>query len=689
MKVFILIFVLLLCSKINLIGQIVLKKSNISAANGTLSSGNYSTIIEIGGSIVGEIKDSSNEFKTTIGFFPIENNLAPTILNFDPKTGEHGTPVTITGTNFSTTLTDNIVKFNGITATITGNPTSTSISTTVPTGATSGKITVEVGGQIATSSEEFTVTAPTAPIEIINEVFPVTYNKGSSLTPSITLNDVSSISEVNFKTRGISELDNAISTTSVSSDGKTFQVTLNPSELQDEIGQYYYFEIIDNQATPNTLNSNVGRSFVKYTSSDNQIPTLSFGDQVSNYQIIAIPIDLDDKKVSSVFSALMPYDKTMWRLFDYANGNNREYSGFSTISVGKGYWLIVRNSATINPGSGTSAKVNQTGAIQLTLAAGWNLIGNPYNFRISWDDVLDANGNPSNIGELNTFSGGTLTTSTTLDRYRGGFVFNSGSSTTIDIPATRNTSLGGRKGTKEPNARLGDSQWELALNLTDGELNNLLGGIGMHPNATVTGKDNYDQVSVPMIEGMGFFELAFDHPEYKAKFNKEIVPTQEQYTWEMEVIRDNDQALTLHWQNEALGDSEYQLYLMDMSTLRTINMKEENKMAVGKDTKKLKIVYGKPEYTEEQINSLTPFLGEPYPNPATDYVTIPFKVPSREGGSTVSLTIYDNTGKVVSHYSDYYKEGTYHLDWKFDHRGMYIIQLQMDGIKKSNKIIIR
>ena len=83
----------------------------------------------------------------------------PTIISFTPASGPVGTSVVITGTNFSTTNANNIVKFNGITALATAS-TATSITTTVPTGATTGLITVTVGGNTATSATNFTVTTP-------------------------------------------------------------------------------------------------------------------------------------------------------------------------------------------------------------------------------------------------------------------------------------------------------------------------------------------------------------------------------------------------------------------------------------------------------------------------------------------------------------------------------------------------
>lgn len=83
-----------------------------------------------------------------------------TITEIAPSTGIVGESVTITGTNFSTTSSENIVKFNGATATVT-TATATLLTLTVPHDATSGKITVTTNGVTAESTSDFTVPNPT------------------------------------------------------------------------------------------------------------------------------------------------------------------------------------------------------------------------------------------------------------------------------------------------------------------------------------------------------------------------------------------------------------------------------------------------------------------------------------------------------------------------------------------------
>lgn len=83
----------------------------------------------------------------------------PTITLFEPSSGLVGTAVAIKGTNFSATDTGNAVSFNGTPAAITSSSNAV-ITAVVPINATSGKITVRVNGQMATSVNDFTVLSP-------------------------------------------------------------------------------------------------------------------------------------------------------------------------------------------------------------------------------------------------------------------------------------------------------------------------------------------------------------------------------------------------------------------------------------------------------------------------------------------------------------------------------------------------
>jgi len=92
---------------------------------------------------------------------------APSIASLSPTSGQVGTVVTITGSNFGTTQGASTVKFNGTAATP-SNWTNTSITAPVPTGATSGNVVVTVGGQ-ASNGVSFMVTGAPGSITHIQQ----------------------------------------------------------------------------------------------------------------------------------------------------------------------------------------------------------------------------------------------------------------------------------------------------------------------------------------------------------------------------------------------------------------------------------------------------------------------------------------------------------------------------------------
>lgn len=86
---------------------------------------------------------------TSSGSFTVQ----PSISSFTPTSGAPGTAVTITGGGFTGTTA---VTFNGVAATYTVNSDS-KITTSVPSSATTGPISVTTAGGKATSSTNFTV----------------------------------------------------------------------------------------------------------------------------------------------------------------------------------------------------------------------------------------------------------------------------------------------------------------------------------------------------------------------------------------------------------------------------------------------------------------------------------------------------------------------------------------------------
>src|SRR5262249_52440819 len=118
------------------------------------------------------------------------------IIDFVPPGGSIGSTVSVYGTGFSATASEDIVAFNGTTATIV-SATPSALTVRVPTGATTGKITVTTSQGSATSSADYMVLSSSAAPGI------------SSFAPAFgTQGTVISVTGVHFQTNVV---DNNVS----------------------------------------------------------------------------------------------------------------------------------------------------------------------------------------------------------------------------------------------------------------------------------------------------------------------------------------------------------------------------------------------------------------------------------------------------------------------------------------------
>ncbi|MBI9063349.1 MAG: IPT/TIG domain-containing protein [Marinilabiliaceae bacterium] len=140
--------------------------NGVEATVRSVSSTTILTSVPVG-STTGPVSVSVNNAAPAEG--PAFTVLLPTITALDPVAGGVGETVTLTGTNFSATKEENKLWFNGVEAVVTA-ATSTSITTSVPQGATTGVVSVAVDNGTKVTGSEFTVTNfVTIDISILNE----------------------------------------------------------------------------------------------------------------------------------------------------------------------------------------------------------------------------------------------------------------------------------------------------------------------------------------------------------------------------------------------------------------------------------------------------------------------------------------------------------------------------------------
>jgi len=102
------------------------------------------------------------------------------------------------------------------------------------------------------------------------------------------------------------------------------------------------------------------------------IPEIAFH---TGWNMIAIPGIPLDNSASSVLSDLIDAGNVLdGSLYEYEEGSYRQYpQEFTTLSPGKGYWLYITN-----PVANTYTGMEISWDFEISLSAGWNLIGYPF-----------------------------------------------------------------------------------------------------------------------------------------------------------------------------------------------------------------------------------------------------------------------------------------------------------------------
>ncbi|MBL7873072.1 MAG: IPT/TIG domain-containing protein [Cyclobacteriaceae bacterium] len=598
-----------------------------------------------------------------------------TVTSFTPAAGIVGTSVNIIGTGFSSVNGNNSVTFNGVTATVTAVPasTSTSITTTVPVGATTGKISITVASQAATSVSDFIVTKLGISQTNYPEFFIV---DESGANVAILVNDINEIQSIKINRRGITEEDSKLKVDAIpfTTSGNTVSLSVPASYFTDPLGLYCWFSITEKAG--NDIPSQPGNIYLKYPASSNKqvIPDLTSGKKTSAYQVIAIPLQLTTKSTKDVFADLGSYDNKKWRLYSLTNEKLGENP--LTMETGKGYWFIMRDQTEINPGAGTVVKASKQIPYEMSLSSGWNLIGNPYNFSISWDDVLDHNGLTEEKLKLRQFLNGGFVADPLLKRFRGGFV-ESDIARVIEIPVINKSQSGGRKSAQDPTALDADT-WHVNLNLQENEFSNSLLGFGMNPQAA-EGKDSWDETTLPLLTGLSSATFSFRELNGKT-LSKDIVPKQSNYSWIAKLSNTND--VTLTWRNTYFGENDKQLILELSSRVELTDMRKSHQITIPPGNHVLTFHFGSDGYVKEQVLEEEIRIGQIFPNPINRHhglLQLPISLPS--GENFVKASLHDIYGSKMEYAIDKLNGGRQLLGLKFEMKhmepGLYILKVEI------------
>lgn len=429
------------------------------------------------------------------------------------------------------------------------------------------------------------------------------------------------------------------------------------------------------------------------------------GSSVNSYRVFSVPFVLDNKTPAAVLEDdLGQYDDTKWRFFDVQNATLRDYPAIrnsSIINPGKGFLMLVNMPGkVIDAGSGRTPNV--ANFTQIPLINGWNLIGNPFDFDIPFNN-LSVNGAPPDAqyhGSNGWTSGGDLR------KWEGLAIHSTGTGTLTIVPQS------GPLNKYILSNRFKDDDWGIKISARSENSIDQDNYIGVYSELDQTQRNYWHEP--PRLPNAVSLRITPDANElHKIALSENsilssmIQPVNEEGNyWDFEMISDKvGEEVRVDLEYFANIPQEFKKYLIDFNFNIVYELTDELEFIILKtDYRKkceFRIVIGNENFVETNSGGLdlmpTVFeLRQNFPNPFNPNTNMIFSLPQN---SKVTLEVYNLLGQKVKTLinNKSYNQGYHTIEW--DGRnglgenaasGMYVFRLisgKQMSIKKG--ILIR
>ena len=419
--------------------------------------------------------------------------------------------------------------------------------------------------------------------------------------------------------------------------------------------------------------------------------SVSFGNvnNINNYKIIGIPGN-SNIAVSSVAQGDYQYD---WNVYD-DNGNAQDYlvtnSNFK-FTPGKAYWILSSKSLNINQQI-TPVQLNKNdNTYSVPLHSGWNLISNPFEKNITWQNVQTLNGLPTS-SVLYYWSGSDWNNPFLMAPYTGYYFNNSGNLTSLKFHYEAHQSAG-------KIAKVSSSIIDIR-----NFLEIFISGSNQFQTSRVF--IGIDSLSKEGIDAYDYFAPPADFQNERINLIRNELPAREKYlfieqrpeikdgeSFDLEIKTIPNEQLNVGI-NGIQNFKNYNIYLFDERLKNLYNLQTENnlKLNLAHQYNNFKLFIGTNEFIEKikQGLDLPGYqLFQNYPNPFNPSTVIRFSIAKR---GNVTLKIYNILGQIVRTLinNQILESGTHEVVFSGSElaSGIYIESLESANFSLQKKMIM-
>lgn len=485
-----------------------------------------------------------------------------------------------------------------------------------------------------------------------------------------------------------------------------------------------YLELSHNKFAPGTsysfsvdsLNDPAGNQFLpgpapnpwSFTTKPSVV--LSTAWQGGAYRLFSIPLQGTDSSATALLGDdLGTYGSSNWRLVGY----KPEVDSFVErpfVTNGHGYWLASVKNATLDI---SGVEYDSSVSVKLALYPGWNLIGDPFNNKISvgsiqvidtagwwsysdpmsWSLVdpriwyyTDNTADLVNNGRWDTLS--PLDTASYLLPWRG-YALNAASPCSLYIQTLIDKSRSKQSDYKSEEY---DIDWQLEISAvcglaTDGGLR-----VGVSPQAGEK-YDRLDAAKPPLVSDQ--IKLYLPHDDWGRgpcrQYLYDFRPSGEYIEWPLVVENTEAGNAELSFQLEGALSPGYKLYLINRADNSSTAITDNSRVGfTGSQT--YAVIYTDRDISSLNFKPLSFFVNKPAPNPFSRILTVSYQIPE---AMPVKIVVYNISGQRIKNLADdWLSPGYYKTTW--DGRddagrnistGIYFVRILAGNNAMTQKVI--